>query len=252
MPFSRDRYTQLRQQKHRQRRNGKCCLFFRDVPKPTAAGQQRHTSGCGPSNSDSHANLYVRWSAAGRYKYLVRDQKVSVDDAVARLDRLFHETKNTGDDGCPGSEHCYELSAGLMDVIYSIGGSSRSTVFPDDQNWDFVEEWIISRKELNEPSGSADACETTDVLRRLPPTRIEDCLEELRRWAAFEPTAKPLQRPEPRPSERPKPAVSRPSNQPLPPSVEKPVGRAARVPRNAPCPRGSGKKYKQCCLRKET
>ncbi len=202
---------------------------------------------------DLHTNLYVRWSSANSYKYVVRDQKISVEAAVARLDRLFHETKIADNDGRPGRGHCYELSAGILDAICSIGGSSSSTVSADHQNWNFVDESIIRREDFDEPSGSADTCETTEGLRSLPPTRIEDCLAELRPWGAFQPVPEPMQRSsEPRPRERPRIPVPRPTVQPLAPAVQKPSRRAARVPRNAPCPCGSGKKYKQCCLRKVT
>jgi hypothetical protein len=55
---------------------------------------------------------------------------------------------------------------------------------------------------------------------------IGDTAEELSGWACFRPA----------PKERPKPP---------PPSV--PAAAALKVPRNAPCPCGSGKKYKVCC-----
>ena len=32
---------------------------------------------------------------------------------------------------------------------------------------------------------------------------------------------------------------------------QQPVHASAKTPRNAPCPCGSGRKYKNCCLRKE-
>ena len=202
---------------------------------------------------DPHANDYVRWSSAKSYKYLVRDQRISVDDAVSRLDRLFHETKVVGDGGRAGLGHCYELSAGILAVICDIGGSSWSTIPTDEQNWDFIDEWIIGKGDPDEPSGSASDWEPTARLLRLPPTRVEDCLEELRDWAAFRPRSTRVPQPAvPTPRQRPKPAASRPTAPNSPPTSSAPTPQTTRVPRNAPCPCGSGKKYKQCCLRKKT
>jgi hypothetical protein len=207
---------------------------------------------------DTNANPYVRWNSASSYKFLVRDQKISVDDAVVRLDRLFHETKVIGDDGRPGWGHCYELNAGILDVIESIGGLSRTTISLEDRDWNFVDESIICREDFDRLASSASDREATERLLDLPPTRVEDCLEELYSWAVFnpEPESSPKQSfpkqsfPEPSRSERPRSAVAPVRAEPLPPAIRTPIAKAVRVPRNAPCPCGSGKKYKQCCLRK--
>ena len=205
-----------------------------------------------------NANIYVRWCSANSYKYLVRDGKISVDDAVVRLDRLFHETKIVGDGGSAGWDHPYELSAGIVGAICDIGGSSRSTIPADKQHRNFIDESIADFDEPDERSGATDERseatddgEPTTALRRLPPTRVEDCLALLRHWAAFRPPPEPV-RPSavPKPRERPIPAAPRPTVPNLsPPSTER-LSQATRVPRNARCPCGSGKKYKQCCLRK--
>lgn len=202
--------------------------------------------------TDPQANLYVRWSSANSYKYLVRDQIISIDDAVTRLEHLFHQTKIADDNGRPGAEHPYELSAGLLDVICSIGGASRTTISTDNKNWDFIDEAVISTEDVSELSEIADDEEATAELRRLPPTRVEDWLEELRFWASFRLDDKPFSRtPAPSHSKPARPAIPPRSAANLPPAVVKPVKQPARVPRNAMCPCGSGKKYKQCCLRKQ-
>lgn len=202
---------------------------------------------------DSHANTYARWAAANSYTHLVRDQKLSVEDAVERLDRLFSETKIIADDGAPSPEHPDELVSGIAVVISDIGGASHSILSTDAHEWNFIDEGMIRQEEFVEPSRAGVDWEPTNELRRLRPTRVEDCLEELRHWAAFRPRPKPVKRsPAPKPAVRPTPATSR---SPLPsslPASDEPITRAARVPRNAPCPCGSGKKYKQCCLRKQT
>lgn len=203
---------------------------------------------------DPTMHLYARWAAVDTYRYLVRDQRLSIGDAVKRLDRLFQETKVVDEGGDLSSGHQFELSAGIVDVILVIGGASLSTIGENDSDWDFVDEYLVSREgftklaKVDVPSG------ITTELRKLPPTRVEDCLEELRGWAEFE--APPESTPEP-----PSPAPSKPSRPaPKAPNLSSPihalqesaiVSRPDRVGRNAPCPCGSGKKYKQCCLLKQ-
>jgi uncharacterized protein YecA (UPF0149 family) len=41
-----------------------------------------------------------------------------------------------------------------------------------------------------------------------------------------------------------------PIEAPLPPKVTALKGKTKKIGRNAPCPCGSGKKYKKCCLNK--
>lgn len=137
---------------------------------------------------DSRVNMYVRWAAASSYRYLFRDKNITVDDAIARLASNFRKTKVIGKDGRPGMEHCYELSAGILDNLYQLGGSLKSILSADDQNWDFVDESIFRREDSDV---TLTESERQTGLLRLPPTRVADCLETLRHWATFE------QRPEP-------------------------------------------------------
>jgi len=197
--------------------------------------------------ADPQANTYVRWSAASSYKLLVRDQLISLDDAVARLDRLFHKIKIVCEHGHPSLEHQYELSAGLLSVICSIGGASRSTFSADEQNWDFVEESIIDRDTFVEYANSTFDETIRNRMHRLPPTRIEDALECVRDWAAFSstPTTPPPRRIRVRPTKLKRSGASGR------PAAKQPGKRGERVPRNAKCPCGSGRKHKQCCLRRE-
>lgn len=198
---------------------------------------------------DASLNTFVRWCSAGSYQYLVRDKVLTLEDAVQRLDRLFEATKVADEAGRPAYGHEYELSAGIVETIASIGGASLSTVVDSAHQWDFIDDFIISRSDLARADVQTDPSGLTDELRSLSATRIEDCLEELRDWASFreyEYTASPSA-PIPRPASRPTP--NPPPNQfTLQPPL-KPVVRSERTPRNADCPCGSGKKYKKCCMR---
>ncbi len=69
---------------------------------------------------------------------------------------------------------------------------------------------------------------------------IEDTVQELSYWACFQP---PRPKPEPAPVRD-----SRPSAAAYAAPNRTPITREAKVGRNEPCPCGSGKKYKKCCM----
>lgn len=196
-------------------------------------------------------NTYVRWAAAGSYRYLVRDKVLSTKDAVGRLDRLFRETQNVDEEGHADLGHCYELSAGIVETIISIGGCTASTIFDEQDQWKFVDTSIVAPDSFTD-SVEEDLINQQKDLQRLPQTQIEDVVESLRWWAAFDKTDEASTKLEPvtRPSKRPKPKRSDRAHQ-VPEPAGAPVAstRSARVPRNAKCPCGSGRKYKQCCMR---
>ena len=200
---------------------------------------------------DTDLNIYVRWSSASSYKYMVRDRVITSRDAVNRLNRLFAATKVIADEGRPGLGHCYELSAGILDCIESISGVANSQMAEED--WAFVDESIFCRGDVSDEVDAEDQYATTSDLLRLPPTRLDDILQTLRHWGTFA-RQREVQRGDvrQRADKRTKAVISRPSTAPVPPPKAMPTSESKRTRRNAKCPCGSGKKYKQCCLHKRT
>lgn len=186
-------------------------------------------------------NEYVRWVAAGSYKYIVRDGNLAAEEAIRRLDRLFHETKVVGRGGIPGVEHPFALSSGIVEAIVSIDGGSSSQLSDDD--FEYVDEFVVSRGEFFENDGKSE-------LHRLPPTRVEDCVESLRHWSAFASTPDKPKSPQPKTRRRPvRTSVIDPPSPNGPPTNSTRMRGGKAVARNAKCPCGSGRKYKHCCLR---
>lgn len=69
---------------------------------------------------------------------------------------------------------------------------------------------------------------------------VKDTITEIKWWACFQPP-QPVSRSKPAPANAPEPKL-------LPADAPKPAPLpASKVGRNAPCPCGSGKKYKHCC-----
>lgn len=193
-------------------------------------------------------NIYVRWCSAGSYKYLVRDKILTLEEAVQRLDRLFEATKVTDETGRPGMGHPYELSAGIVDVLASIGGGELSMIGDSPEQWNFIDDSIIGPDDLVSSVAPADPSRLTRELLALPATRIEDCIEVFRSWRSFKEdgSTKEYPSPVPKPADRPLP-IPRVCQKLPQPEIAKPV-RSDRTPRNADCPCGSGKKYKKCCM----
>lgn len=207
---------------------------------------------------DASLNIYVRWCSASSYQYLVRDKRLTLEEAVQRLDRLFAATKVAGETGRPGMGHPYELSAGIVEVLASIGGGALSMIGDSPEQWKYIDESVIHQDDFVSSVAPTDASRLTSKLIALPATRLEDCIEEFRSWGSFRedgsteeypaPIPKPTSRPEPRPESTPLPNPRVIQSLPQP-EVAKPV-RSDRTPRNADCPCGSGKKYKKCCMLK--
>ena len=195
---------------------------------------------------DPAAHPYVRWAAASSYRYLVRDRSVPVQTAVSRLDRLYEKTKIAQADGRPAIGHCYEVTSGIVNVIGSIGGGTHSMFSRHGSDWDFIDESLVDVEELFGTSTGNDPLELPSELHRLPPTSVQDSIADLRHWAAFNSTPK---RPSSQPHSPPRPIMERTASFTSPPPQPTPVKKATRVPRNAKCPCGSGRKYKQCCFR---
>lgn len=198
-----------------------------------------------------NCNVYVRWAAVSSYKYLVRDGVLAVDEATCRLERLFDETKIVGETGRAGWGHPYELSAGIVDTIVSIDGTSVSRLTPAD--FEFVDESIIPREEFLPNSAPGEPSISNEELQSLPATVVKDCLQELRHWAAFNRSRDSQKKPmSPDVGGVVKPVAIDPPAPKMPPPKSTTVRSGKRIPRNAKCPCGSGKKYKQCCLRKRS
>jgi hypothetical protein len=78
-------------------------------------------------------------------------------------------------------------------------------------------------------------------------TLITDVIGDMEWWACFKPQVKPKGEPK---LKEPKIPRLVPLSSGALPSYEEPF-RVQKIGRNEPCPCGSGKKYKKCCLRKE-
>jgi hypothetical protein len=184
-------------------------------------------------------NEYVRWEAAQTYLYWVRDGRMAREEAVDRLRRHLLEAIEHQDDEIAGPLVCELSDYAPHEALDAIEEAFESGV---------ADPYIIGLQNVEEKIAEGEAG-FQQKLERLPPTAIQDTVEELRGWASFQP------RKEPQPTRR-EPSVPLPLAVPQERWDEDPEYGAApatirhtapRVGRNDPCPCGSGKKFKKCC-----
>jgi hypothetical protein len=201
---------------------------------------------------------YVRWAAASSYKYMVRDQVITREDAIKKLEEHFHKSKVIGEDGEPAEDHCYDTTSGIADTLMTLGSTFESLQDDFESHWQFVDYYTVG-----EPSEDYRQKEYVEKAnRQLMPTRPTDFLEEICHWASFKKkeTRKPRNVKVSKRYKNFNAALAKNSasqdksidniNKPTPDETTTESVKSA--PRNAKCPCGSGKKYKQCCMKKNS
>jgi hypothetical protein len=176
-------------------------------------------------------NEYVRWALQTGLLRLVAGRIRSREEIEVVLRELLIEAVENED------------TEGVLAAVHSL-----DDLYPEEAYHDIkrayelglVDEFMIGLQDIDRQLERGK----DHVLDELQEQtwRIEDTVELLRHWAAFEPRSK-------------KPANSLPSDarssRPLPAPRPEPTPTIEniepRVGRNQPCPCGSGKKYKKCC-----
>jgi hypothetical protein len=181
--------------------------------------------------NDSALNEYVRWQGAQCYVHLVRDGRLSRDDAVRRLQRLLRQAIDRGDETVVG---------GLICVLTSFAPEEAMAEIREAYQRDLVDSVLVNLSTV-ERSIAEGETRVREELESCPPTGIDDTIEELRHWAAFQ--EKPAQR---RATRSPVPHLAT-GLEPAELATAAGTSRRPRVGRNEPCPCGSGKKFKRCC-----
>jgi hypothetical protein len=180
---------------------------------------------------DRALNMYVRWEAARAHIHLVRDGRLTCDQAVSRLQRQLRQAIERKDVSIVTPLICeIELlspRAALEDVVRAFEQDVVDTGFADLEG--------VKR------SIAAGDTKVQQELDRCPPAGTDDTVEELKHWAGFESRPKPRQ---PAPLPAPDIASSRQSADRLNATV---VSHGPRIGRNAHCYNSSGKQFKKCC-----
>jgi len=197
---------------------------------------------------------YVRWAAAKTLCLLVREGKLTRAEALERLMRHLRAAIAAQDQ--------WGVTIAVDELGYlnplEVQGEIEAA-FEQDLVSEEIIDWEYFEDYLLHPDRPGECPE----LKKKRPAAIEDTVEELRRWACF--AEKPLELHFPLSVESPiivDPFYDVPDSldaedddqwerpSPLPLGDVLTIRHdARRVGRNDPCPCGSGKKYKKCCLK---
>jgi hypothetical protein len=182
-------------------------------------------------------NDSVRWAAIIAYECLVRDGKLSRESVVERLRQHLRAAIDLEELEMPGI---------LVNELCNLNPQEALTEIREAYDRELVEEFLIDR-DYAEELIARGAIESEKELAGLAPTYLADTVEHLRDWYWFKPiTPRPLRKRESVSGHLREAGEYQPSLSSTTIRNESP-----RIGRNDPCPCGSGKKFKKCCMRNE-
>ena len=172
------------------------------------------------------AYSYCRGSAAKAMAYAVVEGMASREEVLAFFDTLF-----TGDEADINSDFWTLVAYRIHELYPEESMATIEKAYEDELifgGYIPLEDFQQAHKE------SRESC-LARLKKDLDRASLDDLHDSMSGWVCFQETAKP------------KPAAK--AAVPAPKRVV-PVGKKKKIGRNAPCPCGSGKKYKKCCLNK--
>ena len=189
---------------------------------------------------DKEASAYSRWEAAAALRQLVVDGRLSREDALARLAEQMRR--------CVAAEDQWGVTI-TIDGLSFLNPLEVQDEIKSAFHQELVDESIIDWQYFKERCLHPDQPGCCPLLDRFEPSAVADTVEEMRNWNCFsdqfrrdqETYAARRAEYERKQAEHEADWESRPS---ITVRNESP-----RIGRNDPCPCGSGKKYKKCCLR---
>ena len=197
-----------------------------------------NTDEIGEIVQDSNVNMYVRWSAAKAYKYLVRDELISRSVAIDALHRHFQESVENED---------HDMLAPLACELGDLAAETTLETIRSAYQHKLVDESIVDLAFIESQIAGAGEETVKRELEYCRPTGMPDTITQLSRWAAFSAgvTSRPTRKPDPLPTRVPRPHLL--SSGVGGSQATTSIRSGHRVGRNDPCPCGSGKKFKRCC-----
>jgi hypothetical protein len=176
---------------------------------------------------DPRVNEYVRWEGAETYVFLVRDGRLSPEEAVEGLRQHLRAALDAHDD---------EIVPFLISVLTCLGPREAMAEIEEAFTRELIDPLFMKLSHVREAIKEGPK-NVRRALNRCAPAGIVDALHELRQWAE-------VREPDQSPALSARDEVSYQHEEP----VLHPIVRdQPRVGRNDPCPCGSGKKFKRCC-----
>lgn len=183
-------------------------------------------------------DMFVRWQAVDAFGYLVHDGKMSRVDAVSRLRQHLREAIERNDS---------QIAGPIVSILTNFAAAEAV----DEIRLAF-EKHLVDDSFTSLSSTLQEIASGPSRISEMEPAGIDDAVEELRGWLAYEV--------EPSGDDGPSQFAYNGSQaftglqedeeeEPLAYSPENTTVRYdnAHVGRNDPCPCGSGRKFKKCC-----
>lgn len=114
---------------------------------------------------------------------------------------------------------------------------------------ELVDSFFISLNEVQRRLDQGKDTVLAELAANVHYRLVEDTISDTEWWVCFQPDAPPLMPPGPEPP-LPEPPPTEPAW--LPAQRQQPASVERKPGRNDRCPCGSGRKYKMCCMRKNT
>jgi uncharacterized protein YecA (UPF0149 family) len=180
---------------------------------------------------------FLRWNAATTYLQLVKDGKLSRDEASHCLTQHLRQSIDTNDNDI--------IVTGLVMCLADLGATEAMPEIERAFEKNAVDEFMTTLPIVHEQMSANGATDQWLTCRH--PSELKDTYEELRTWAGFQPqrsTQADDSRHWNRPSATDDYLDEEPEYAAEPATIRYDD---ARVGRNDPCPCGSGRKFKKCC-----
>ncbi len=185
-------------------------------------------------------NEYVRWEAIQTWLHYVRDGQATADEAI---DSLRHHLRTALD------RQDEAVISPLIVELANLGGVAAREEIETAFQQDAVDLYCISREEVQKALANPEA-ERKEWLANLKPTGVDDTIAILETWASFQERIPAKNSPPPSVQPQlPKPGFAELNARPPAPAGRLSSNPARRTGRNDPCPCGSQKKFKKCCMR---
>lgn len=204
-------------------------------------------------------NVYVRWTTADAYKILLREGRLTRDEAVGCLHDQLRTAIAAKDDDIAGPLVCCLADLAAGEALGDIEEAYRLNL---------VDESITELSDVRESIARGDA-ELRRTLEHCFPAGITDTIAELSGWASYQSHDEPVGEDSFDDDESAAGEDFDDYDETMDQAIERvlhvgtlpedrsgqsvfdrpqPIHRDAdRIGRNDPCPCGSGKKYKKCC-----
>jgi hypothetical protein len=185
---------------------------------------------------------YSRSAAANSYQYLVRDGVLTRATAVEHLAGHLREERDSAD----------EFASFLVCALIDLNPHEALAEIREAFSRGVIQNFIVRLENVETAIAGGDD-EFARNQSNLPSTHLADTVELLQGWHCFQP--KPKLQPAPQtPFEFAIPretasALGGNEDEAYPQASATIRNESPRIGRNEPCPCGSGKKYKKCCLR---